>query len=114
MQIIVDKRLLIHEIAEALRIHSDLPCFEEIDAQNGVTIISDLLKDGGTHVLPVHAEVEGGIFQNQFKELLEKALNMSIEVVPLKAIKDKLDIKTLPKLKYKMELLPGRHSSCTV
>jgi len=108
------KAPFIHEIVNVLEIPSDLPCFEEIDEQKGVAIISDLLKDGGTHVLPVHAEVEGGIFQNQFRELLEKALNMGIEVVTLKEIKDKLDIQTLPRRKYQIELLPGRHSPCAV
>jgi hypothetical protein len=108
------KTPFIHEIANTLDIPSDLPCFEEIDAQKGISIIADLLKTGETHVLPVHAEVEGGIFQNQFRELLEKTLSMNIEVVPLKAIKDKLDIKTLSARKYKMELLPGRHLSCAV
>jgi hypothetical protein len=39
---------------------------------------------------------------------------MGIEVVPLKVIKEKLDIKTLPIRKYKMESLPGRHSACAV
>ena len=114
MQIIADKRLFIHEIAKALEIPSDLPCFEETDLQKGISIISELIKDSKTHVLPVHAEVEGGVFQNQFRELLEKALNMGIEVVPLKVIKEKLDIKTLPIRKYKMESLPGRHSACAV
>jgi hypothetical protein len=104
----------IHEIANTLEIPSDLPCFEEIDAQNSVSIICNLLKDSKTHVLPVHAEVEGGIFQNQFRELLEKALSMNIAVVPLKEIKDKIDIKTLSVREYKMELLPGRHSACAV
>src|SRR5271157_177892 len=108
------KAPFIHEIVNVLEIPSDLPCFEEIDAQKCVAIISDLLKDGGTHVLPVHAEVEGGIFQNQFRELSEKALNMGIEVVTLKEIKDKLDIQTLPRRKYQIELLPGRHSPCAV
>jgi undecaprenyl phosphate-alpha-L-ara4FN deformylase len=108
------KAPFIHEIVDILEIPSDLPCFEEIDAQKGVSIIAALLQDGQTHVLPVHAEVEGGIFQNQFRELLGKALSMNIEIVPLKVIKDKLDIKTLPKRKYKMELLPGRHSPCVV
>jgi hypothetical protein len=108
------KTPFIHEVADILEIPSDLPCFEEIEAQKGVSIISDLLKDGRTHVLPVHAEVEGGIFQKQFRELLEKAINRGIEVVPLKEIKQKLDIKNLPRRKYKMELLPGRHSPCAV
>lgn len=39
---------------------------------------------------------------------------MNIEIVPMKTIKGKLDIKTLPVRKYKMELLPGRHSPCAV
>ncbi len=108
------KAPFIHEIVDVLEIPSDLPCFEEIDAQKGVAIIADLLKDCKTHVLPVHAEVEGGIFQNQFRELLIKALSMSIEVVPLKKIKGKLYIQTIPVRKYQMELLPGRHSPCAV
>jgi undecaprenyl phosphate-alpha-L-ara4FN deformylase len=108
------KAPFIHEIVNVLEIPSDLPCFEEIDVQKGVSIISDLLKDGKTHVLPVHAEVEGGIFQNQFRELLKDAINMGIEVVPLNEIKQKLDIKTLLTRKYKTELLPGRHSPCAV
>ena len=108
------KAPFIHDAINILEIPSDLPCFEEIDAQNSVSIIYDLLKDNKTHVLPVHAEVEGGIFQNQFRNLLEKALNTNIEVVPLKTIKDKLDIKNVPARKCKMELLPGRHSPCAV
>jgi hypothetical protein len=108
------KAPFIHEAINILEIPSDLPCFEEIDAQRGVSIISDILQDGKTHVLPVHAEVEGGIFQNQFRKLLEKALKMGSEIVPLKVIKDKLDIKTLCVRKYKMELLSGRHSPCAV
>jgi peptidoglycan/xylan/chitin deacetylase (PgdA/CDA1 family) len=108
------KAPFIHETINVLEIPSDLPCFEEIDSQKGVSIIIDKIKDGGIHVLPVHAEVEGGIFQNQFRDLLEKALSQNIEIVPLKIIKDKLDITNLPSRKYKMELLPGRHSSCAV
>ena len=91
-----------------------MPCFEEVDAQKCVSIISKLIKDGGTHVLPVHAEVEGGIFQNQFRELLEKALNMGMEIMSLNEIKEKLDIQTLPIRKYKMELLLGRNSPSAV
>jgi len=108
------KAPFIHEIVNVLELPSDLPCFEEVDAQKCVSIISKLIKDGGTHVLPVHAEVEGGIFQNQFRELLEKALNMGMEIMSLNEIKEKLDIQTLPIRKYKMELLPGRHSACAV
>lgn len=108
------KTPFIHEAINVLEIPSDLPCFEEINAEKGASIITDLLQGSGIHVLPVHAEVEGGIFQNQFRELLKKAIDMNIEIVPLKIIKDNLNIKTLPVRKYKMELLPGRHSPCAV
>jgi undecaprenyl phosphate-alpha-L-ara4FN deformylase len=104
----------IHEIANVLEIPSDLPCFEEIDAQNGVAIITDLVKDGGIHVLPVHAEVEGGIFNDKFRELLQNALALGNSIVPLKEIRNKLELKNIPVRKYKMELLPGRHSACAV
>jgi len=104
----------IHESINVPEIPSDLPCFEEVDAQKGVSMIIEKMKDGDVHVLPVHAEVEGGVFQSQFKDLLEKALKMNMKIVPLKTIKDKLDLKTLPIRKYKMELLPGRHSPCAI
>jgi undecaprenyl phosphate-alpha-L-ara4FN deformylase len=108
------KAPFVHETINIVEIPSDLPCFEEVDAKNGVSIICELMKEGDIHVLPVHAEVEGGIFQKQFREILQKALTMDMEIVPMKRIKDKLDIKTLTKRKYKIELLPGRHSPCAV
>jgi len=108
------KTPFIHEIVNLPEIPSDLPCFEEIDAQNAVSIITDLLKDSKTHVLPVHAEVEGGIFNEKFKELLKHAQSMGNSIVPLREIKSKLALQDIPVRKYKMELLPGRHSACAV
>jgi peptidoglycan/xylan/chitin deacetylase (PgdA/CDA1 family) len=104
----------IHEIANILEIPSDLPCFEELDKQRAVAIITDLIKDGGTHVLPVHAEVEGGIFNDMFKKLLQNALATGNSIVPLREIKNKLVLQNIPVRKYKLELLPGRHSACAV
>lgn len=108
------KAPFIQEIADVLEIPSDLPCFEELDAQKGVTIISDLIKDDGIHVLPVHAEVEGGIFNDKFRNLLENAIALGNTVAPLKEIKNKLALRDIPRRKYKMELLSGRHSACAV
>jgi peptidoglycan/xylan/chitin deacetylase (PgdA/CDA1 family) len=108
------KAPFIHEIADTMEIPSDLPCFEELDAQNAVSIISDLLQGDGIHVLPVHAEVEGGIWNNKFRELLKNVLAAGNMVAPLKEIKTRLELKDLPVRKNKMELLPGRHSPCAV
>ena len=108
------KAPFLHEIANVLEIPSDLPCFEELAAQNEVSIISGLIKDGGIHVLPVHAEVEGGIYNDKFRKLLQNAISLGNMVVPLKEIKNKLVLQDIPVRKYKMELLPGRHSACAV
>jgi len=108
------KSPFIHDVANVLEIPSDLPCFEEIEEQRGGSIILDLIKDGRSHVLPVHAEVEGGIFQNQFRELLKNAIEADIEILPLTVIKDRLDVTTLPNRKYRNQLLTGRHSPCAV
>jgi len=104
----------IHDGADILEIPSDLPCFEEIDAPRGVSVITGLINDGKDHVLPVHAEVEGGIFQNQFREVLKLAARAGLDIAPLKVLKEKLAGQNLAKRKYKMELLPGRHSPCAV
>lgn len=106
------KAPFIHEIAGILEIPSDLPCFEELNTQEGVSIIADLIKDGKSHVLPVHAEVEGGIYNDKFKTLLRNALAVGTKVAPLREIKNKLALKDIPVRKYKMELLRGRHSAC--
>lgn len=108
------KAPFIHEGANILEIPSDLPCFEELDAQKSVAIISDLIKDDGIHVLPVHAEVEGGIFNDKFRNLLENTIASGNTVAPLKEIKNELVLQDIPRRKYKMELLPGRHSACAV
>jgi undecaprenyl phosphate-alpha-L-ara4FN deformylase len=108
------KAPFIHEELNVLEIPSDLPCFEELDPQKGVSIISCLMNNGGNHVLPVHAEVEGGIFEEEFKELLKNALTTGIKIVKLGELKSGLGVALMPRRKHKMELLPGRHSPCAV
>ncbi|OPY82473.1 MAG: putative 4-deoxy-4-formamido-L-arabinose-phosphoundecaprenol deformylase ArnD [Smithella sp. PtaU1.Bin162] len=108
------KAPFIHETASVLEIPSDLPCFEELAAGNGVTVITDRIKASGIHVLPVHAEVEGGIFNDMFKNLLQNVLDLGIAIGPLMEIKNKLMLKDIAVRKYKMELLSGRHSECAV
>ncbi len=106
------KTPFIHEIADVLEIPSDLPCFEELTAENAISAITDLLKTGGIHVLPVHAEVEGGIFNEKFQQLLQKVLALGYSILPLKEIQSQLSLMNLPTRQYKMELIPGRHSAC--
>jgi hypothetical protein len=66
------------------------------------------------HVLPVHAEVEGGAWDKYFVELCEEILKMGYQVLLLSRIKLLLDTETLPTRKYRIELLPGRSVPCAV
>ena len=108
------KEPFIHDISGLMEIPSDLPCFEEIGVTQGVSKILQILKDGGMHVLPVHAEAEGGIWGKYFIELCEKALNMDFQILPLSEIRVLLESEALPVRKYRMELLPGRPTPCAV
>ena len=108
------KEPFIHEISGLIEIPSDLPCFEEIGVTQGVSKILQILKGGGIHVLPVHAEAEGGIWSKYFIELCEKARSMDFQILPLSKIRTLLESEALPVRKYRMELLPGRSSPCAV
>lgn len=108
------KEPFIHEISGLMEIPSDLPCFEEIGVTQGVTRILEILEDGGMHILPVHAEVEGGIWDRYFIELCESVLNMNFQILPLSEIRALLESEPLPVRKYRMELLSGRPSPCAV
>ncbi len=108
------KTPFIYETPAILEIPSDLPCFEELDPRTDVATLGNMIGDGGNHVLPVHAEVEGGIFEEKFRELLKNILGGGIMVTGLHSMKAGLDIRQLNRRKPEMELLPGRHSPCAV
>jgi undecaprenyl phosphate-alpha-L-ara4FN deformylase len=108
------KEPFIHEISRLMEIPSDLPCFEEVGVTQGVSKILQILKSGGIHVLPVHAEVEGGIWGKYFIELCEKIQTMDLQILPLSKIRVLLESQALPVRKYRMELLAGRSTPCAV
>jgi hypothetical protein len=108
------KAPFIHETSRLMEIPSDLPCLEEIGVQKSVSKILHLLQDGGMHVLPVHAEVEGGVWNSYFIELLQKVRGMDYEIVPLSKIKEVLQSESLPVRKFRMELIHGRSVPCAV
>jgi len=108
------KEPFIHEISGKLEIPSDLPCLEEIGVTQGVSKILQILEGGGMHILPIHAEVEGGIWDRYFIELYEKIRSMDFQILPLSKIRTLLESEALPVRKYRMELIPGRSSPCAV
>ncbi len=107
------KEPFIHENVGVMEIPSDLPCIEETGIDNAVSEITSVLKTGGIHVLPVHAEVEGGIRSNYFIQLLEQIKMMNYPVKTLCEIK-KILPENITVRKYKMDLLPGRSALCAV
>jgi undecaprenyl phosphate-alpha-L-ara4FN deformylase len=108
------KEPFIHEKTGLMEIPSDLPCFEEMGVPLGISSILKILEDEELHVLPVHAEAEGGIWDKYFIELCEKILERNYKVLPLSQIKTILEKEPLPTRKYRMELLPGRSTPCAV
>ena len=108
------KEPFIHEISGLMEIPSDLPCLEEAGVHQGVSKILQILKDGGMHILPVHAEVEGGIWDRYFIELCQKIRSMDFQILPLDKIRTLLEPEALPVRQYRLELLPGRSSPCAV
>jgi undecaprenyl phosphate-alpha-L-ara4FN deformylase len=104
----------IHETSGLMEIPSDLPCFEEIGIQQAGSRIQEILKKGGIHILPVHAEAEGGIWNGHFINLLGKISRMDYQILPLSKIREHLQAETLPVRKYRMVLLPGRSVPCAV
>ncbi len=108
------KAPFIHEDCRLIEVPSDLPCLEEVGTEHWAETITGLLQSGGVHVLPLHAEVEGGVRQNCFERLMEQVLAMGYGVAPLNIIHEALPRETLPVRKYRISMLPGRSEPCAV
>lgn len=108
------KAPFIHEGTDLLEIPSDLPCFEETGVGPGRAEIMKRLQGGGIHVLPVHAEAEGGIWQEPFIDLLNDVAEAGYDFQTLGEIRRGLVSEDLPRRRFRMELLPGRSVACCV
>jgi hypothetical protein len=102
------------EGAGAVELPSDLPCLEEVGGAKGVPAVLAALEGGGMHVLPVHAEGEGGIWRGAFAEILDGADALGYRVLHLSALASLLRRESLPVRPYREELLPGRAFPCAV
>jgi undecaprenyl phosphate-alpha-L-ara4FN deformylase len=108
------KKPFIHEKIGVVEIPSDLPCFEEVGVPEGISAVTSILKEGDMHVLPVHAEVEGGIWSNHFMELIEQVKRAGYSFTTLSEIRKLLQVDKLAVRKYRLDLLPGRSFQCAV
>jgi len=108
------KQPFVHAGVNLVEIPSDLPCFEETGIEEGERRIPAELSSGGIHVLPVHAEMEGGIGADAFVRVLRAAAKYHYDILPLGAILPFLQKKELDRRRFRMELLPGRAAPCAV
>jgi undecaprenyl phosphate-alpha-L-ara4FN deformylase len=96
-----------------VEVPSDLPCLEEVGGRNGVPRILSALDAGGVHVLPVHAEAEGGIWRDAFAEILRGAVGRGYAIHPLSRISADCRRERLPVRPFRSVLLPGRAVPCS-
>ena len=104
----------LHEGLMIPEIPSDLPCFEELGVKTAGENILSLLAKGGLHVLPVHAEAEGGIWNAHFMQLMAEIKKMPYTFSRLHEINESLKGDQLDIRKYGIALLPGRSVPCAV
>ena len=108
------KEPFIHEGTDLVEIPSDLPCFEETGIEEGERRILAGLAEGGIHVLPVHAEVEGGRMSENFVHLIHAAKKLDYRLLPLSDILPLLDRENLITRRFRLQLLSGRSVPCAV
>lgn len=104
----------IHAANGLPEIPSDLPCFEETGCDLGEGPILQRLEEGNLHVLPLHAEVEGGMMAEPFLRLIRKARERGYRPRPLAAILPLLERERLEVRQHQLVLLPGRAVPCAV
>jgi peptidoglycan/xylan/chitin deacetylase (PgdA/CDA1 family) len=97
-----------------LELPSDLPCLEELGGPQGTGRILSILSAGGIHVLPVHAEAEGGIWSGAFAEILRGAAGLGYRVAPLSEIASIFRERDLKEREFRTALLPGRAFPCAL
>jgi len=108
------KAPFIHEGTGLIEIPSDLPCFEEMGIEEGERKILARLAEGGIHVLPVHAEVEGGLMSENFVRLIQAAKKLDYRLLPLGNLLSLLDRESLVTRRFRLQLLAGRSVPCAV
>lgn len=108
------KEPFLYESLGIPEIPSDLPCLEEGGLKKGPEKILRCLVEGTLHVLPVHAEMEGGVGAGAFAFLIREAADRGYAIGPLSHIRNRLSGEVLPVRNFRMERLPGRAFPCAV
>ncbi len=108
------KRPFIYAENHMLEIPSNLPCIEEV----GVGGVMDALEKNACsplpQVLPVHAEVEGTVYEQAFRRILARALSLGYDVESLADIASRMDTTSLPVRESRQGFIPGRAFKCSL
>ncbi|MGC9325463.1 MAG: polysaccharide deacetylase family protein [Desulfomonilia bacterium] len=97
-----------------VEIPSNLPCIEEVGVEG---VLSRLREQSNTHipqVLPVHAEVEGGLYRKEFEIILKTAISYGYELMRVRDITHSIDTASLPIRELRMGMIPGRAFPCAI
>jgi undecaprenyl phosphate-alpha-L-ara4FN deformylase len=97
-----------------IEVPSNMPCIEEVGTDGVMAAIKDRSERPAPQVLPVHAEVEGMVYQGQFKEMLKLAVSLGYRICLLHEIASGLEKDQLPVRPLTMGLIPGRAFKCAV
>jgi hypothetical protein len=79
-----------------------------------MAVIKDKAEGIVPQVLPIHAEVEGMMFQGQFRKMLDLALSLGYRICTVHEIASGLEKDKLPVRPLTMGLIPGRAFKCAV
>lgn len=102
----------IEETTQLVEIPSNLPCLEE-NPKDFTVIAQKKINEIKIGVLPVHAEIEGGVFADKFLKLLN-AIKGNTNFLTMNEYFLTLDKKHLNVRKLESKVLPGRAFSCLV
>jgi peptidoglycan/xylan/chitin deacetylase (PgdA/CDA1 family) len=110
------------EIVACPQLPTTLPTLDELIGTDGVNarnVAARVLEltakpPAEGHVYTLHAELEGGKLAGAFEAMLAGWKSQGYELVPLRALAEELDLKSLPRNEIAQGAVPGRSGSLTV
>jgi len=97
-----------------VEIPSNLPCIEETGVDGVLEKLKSRADSSVIQVLPVHAEVEGGLYRKQFAHILDVALSLGYTIKKMvDAVRD-IDRSALSTRPLKLGMIPGRAFKCSI
>ncbi len=97
-----------------LEVPSNLPCIEEVGAAGVLDALGRNAASETPWVLPVHAEVEGGRYLDDFERILDRALSLGYTTRRVCDIAEEIDRASLPVRGLKTRRVPHRAFKCAV